>query len=246
MHPYTAVIFDIGGVVVHSPLEGIRSFEKKVGLPKNYLNAKGSQGAFQKLERSELTLTQFYPLFSADVSSPTNITHYNAYLRSHSQPPLPTDFIAPKIDGRDLFISMMKESEKMDLSVVEAVKKIRKDGRWKVAALTNNFAYKDRDGGEDALGEPPVGILKQLFEFYIESSVVGLRKPDPRFFLHACEVVGVKPEEVVFLDDIGINLKAAKDLGMTTIRVHVGKSHLALRELEKILGIPLLETSSKL
>jgi putative hydrolase of the HAD superfamily len=76
-----------------------------------------------------------------------------------------------------------------------------------------------------------------LFEEIIESSVVGVRKPEPRFYEIACERLGVRPEECVFLDDLGINLKPAKAMGMQTIKV-VDPAN-ALAELEMILGIAL-------
>jgi FMN phosphatase YigB (HAD superfamily) len=127
------------------------------------------------------------------------------------------------INGKELFIDMMKESTKLDPLVVHAIQKLKASARFKLAALTNNFQLpssqpsKDSNGAtsdgtsrndddELGIGTPPIEFLKSLFDFYIESAVVGLRKPDPRFFLYACEQVlgGVKPEECVFLDDIGV------------------------------------------
>ena len=73
----------------------------------------------------------------------------------------------------------------------------------------------------------------------LESSRAGVRKPDPAFYALACEMAGVDPTEVVFLDDLGINLKPAKAMGMTTIKV-VDPAE-ALRELEAVLRFPLGE-----
>ncbi|KAI8852767.1 HAD-like domain-containing protein [Chytridium lagenaria] len=219
---YQGVVFDIGGVVVHSPLEGIRKFEKRVGLPENYLNgyqSKGERGAFQRLEH------------------PINLTHYSAYVASKGRKMTISASQVPKIDGKALFTAMMKESETIDQVVLDAIKK----SEYKLAALTNNFQYSSDPA--DPVGQPPVNMISSLFDHYIESSVVGLRKPDPKFFLHACEILHVDASEVVFLDDIGINLKSAKDLGMTTIRVHVGRTREAIQQLEKIIGLPLLSGS---
>ncbi len=58
-----------------------------------------------------------------------------------------------------------------------------------------------------------------LFDFVIESSVVGFRKPDPRIYELACDRLGVQPEQAVFLDDLGINCKPARAMGMSTIKV---------------------------
>jgi putative hydrolase of the HAD superfamily len=57
------------------------------------------------------------------------------------------------------------------------------------------------------------------FEHVVESSKVGCRKPEPRFYEIACELLGVTPHECVFLDDLGINLKPAAAMGMRTIKV---------------------------
>jgi putative hydrolase of the HAD superfamily len=75
-----------------------------------------------------------------------------------------------------------------------------------------------------------------LFAHVIESCKIGARKPEPEFFARACEIVGVAPEHCVFLDDLGINLKPARAMGMTTIKV--GDPAQALADLEAILGHP--------
>jgi len=78
-----------------------------------------------------------------------------------------------------------------------------------------------------------------LFEHVIESSKVGVRKPDPRIYQHACDLLGVPPEACVYLDDLGINLKPARALGMRTIKV--GDPDIAIDELQAIVGIPLCD-----
>lgn len=88
-------------------------------------------------------------------------------------------------------------------------------------------------GGALILGQDQ---LKTLFDFYIESALLGLRKPDPAIYIKACEIAGVQPSEVVFLDDIGVNLKSAQGVGMKTIRVELGKPEKAVVELERTLG----------
>ena len=79
--------------------------------------------------------------------------------------------------------------------------------------------------------------IHELFDEIIESSVVGVRKPEPRFYEIACERLGVDPSECVFLDDLGINLKPARAMGMQTIKVV--DPDVALAELETIVGISL-------
>jgi epoxide hydrolase-like predicted phosphatase len=100
-----------------------------------------------------------------------------------------------------------------------------------VAALTNNWT---REGADNELHPE----LRHRFHHVVESRRVGLRKPDPRIYELACRLVGVEPVEVVFLDDIGSNLKSARALGMTTIKVDDPRE--ALRELERVVGIALL------
>ena len=111
--------------------------------------------------------------------------------------------------------------------MIEAVRRIRERG-LAVAALTNN--WKSEDGG---LGAGGMG-LDQHFDVFVESSVVGLSKPDPRIYEYACSKLGIEPREAVFLDDIGRNLKTARQLGMTTIKVAAPDQ--ALDELEQVLG----------
>ena len=100
---------------------------------------------------------------------------------------------------------------------------------YRTACLTNNVV-----GGEQRM---EVGDVMVMFDHVVESSKVGCRKPEPRFYEIACELVGVDPSECVFLDDLGINLKPAKAMGMTTIKV--GAAEPAIEELERVLGIAL-------
>ncbi|KAJ3285772.1 hypothetical protein HDU79_007084 [Rhizoclosmatium sp. JEL0117] len=243
--PIRAVIFDLGGVVVSSPLEAIREYEKTQGLPPNYLNvaiqARGSSGAFQRFERGELSLSEFIPAFSADLSCPENVDHYERFLAAKSLKPLSTSHVETlrnlHVDGNVMFQLIMKASDTINPLMEEAIRRLK--GHYKVAALTNNFALP-----EESIS-PAQQNLNSLFDEVFESSKIGLRKPDPKIYLHVCKALGVLPEECVFLDDIAVNLKSAKDLGMKTIRVYVGKVLEALSELESQVGIKLV-TKSKL
>jgi len=113
--------------------------------------------------------------------------------------------------------------------MVEAVRRCRRS--FKSALLTNNFSVGGTTGAhEDLLHE---------FDVVVESSLVGCRKPDPRFYRMACELLEIEPSDAVFLDDLGINLKPARALGMRTIKV--GDPDDALRELEELTGLQLLD-----
>jgi putative hydrolase of the HAD superfamily len=110
--------------------------------------------------------------------------------------------------------------------MLEAIRRLRGAG-LRVGALTNNWVAE----------EEGTGVLAPYFDVFVESAVVGMRKPDPRIFEHACELLGVAPAATAFLDDIGLNLKAARELGMTTIKVD--DPNTALDELGTLVGLAL-------
>ncbi|KAF9123886.1 hypothetical protein BGW39_008620 [Mortierella sp. 14UC] len=276
--PFKAVLFDIGGVVVGSPFQGIADFEIQHNLPVNYLNVaitrSGHNGAFQRLERGELDLWSFYDSFSDQLSDPRNVAAYAKYAQLRSKVFDEKSFKAPKVDGRALFHQMMSKAAVVNPCMVEATAALRKAG-YTVAALTNNFNYPSDARGQQeqdlilkntaesfsaaltpsttatATGKGGVIVmgqdqLKTLFDHFIESAILGLRKPDPAIYKKASDIIGFKPEEIVFLDDIGANLKAAQKEGWTTIRVELGKPRQAIEQLEATLGVALLAPESRL
>jgi putative hydrolase of the HAD superfamily len=128
------------------------------------------------------------------------------------------------VDARALFATL---SGQMRPAMVEAVRRCHE--HFKTGLLTNNFITPDTTTRHHD--------VFALFDVVIQSAVVGLRKPDPRFYLLACAELQIEPSAAVFLDDLGVNLKPARDLGMTTIKV-VDPTE-ALIELETVLGFPL-------
>jgi epoxide hydrolase-like predicted phosphatase len=112
--------------------------------------------------------------------------------------------------------------------MVEAIRRIRARG-LRAGALTNNWV------SEAPRAPHPV---REHFDVFIESSVVGMRKPDPRIYELVCRELGVRPARAAFLDDIGSNLKPARALGMATIKV--GEPEPALRELSALVGFELV------
>jgi putative hydrolase of the HAD superfamily len=100
---------------------------------------------------------------------------------------------------------------------------------YTTACLTNNIV------GSEA--RPDVAAIMARFRHVVESSKVGVRKPDPRIYQLACSALGVAPSEAVFLDDIGRNLKAARELGLRTIKVDEPAP--ALEELSRHVGFTL-------
>jgi putative hydrolase of the HAD superfamily len=206
---YRAVIFDLGGVVLGSPLHAIAAYERESGIPEGFVNRvvvdTGPQGAWSRLERGELAMEAFYAAFEADCAA-----------RGH------------EISGRTLMERVGAAGQPRP-AMLEAVRRIRV--RELVAtALTNNWVSEDGGG---------TGALRPHFDYFIESSQLGLRKPDPRIYRYASELMGVAAEETVFLDDIGRNLKPARELGMKTLKVDQPDE--ALAELEAVLGFALGE-----
>ncbi|KAI8064234.1 HAD-like domain-containing protein [Gongronella butleri] len=242
-----AVVFDMGGVCVGSPMKGIHKYEVAHQLPRNYINVaivgQGEEGAFQQLERGELTLDAFYTKFGEQLSHPRNKIAYQTYLRNTGRPAMDT-IPDIQVDGKELFTTMMAEARVEDPYIIPAIKKLRASGRFTIAALTNNFPLSEDDvEAMEALGVDGSDKLRPLFDHYIESRVVGLRKPDPRIFELACKTIGVQPHEAIFLDDIGMNLSAAKKLGMHTIQVKIGNSQEAVQQLGRLVNMDLLHES---
>ncbi len=205
-----AVVFDLGGVVMESPLHAIARYERDHGLAANAVNraiaAAGDEGAWSRLERGELAVTDFFPAFEADC-------HAHGVALSGAR-----------------VMAYIAEAAVPRPAMIEAIRRIRaRDLR--VAALTNNWVTSEVRPGRVE--------LRELFHVFIESSVVGMRKPDPRIYRLACRELGVDPARTAFLDDIGRNLKSARALGMTTIKVE--DPDVALRELSNLLGFALTD-----
>lgn len=208
-----AVLFDLGGVVLGSPLHAIADYEKELGVSPGAFNRMvhgiGPAGAWHRLERGELPLGErFFAALDAELAA--------------AELPLRAQELMARVGA----IGHPRAE------MLLAIDRLRTAG-FLVAALTNNWS---REGQSD--GEFPHPELQQRFHHVVESRVVGLRKPDPEIYRLACRLVGVEPPEVVFLDDIGSNLKSARALGMITIKVDEPKQ--ALRELELVVGISLL------
>ena len=203
---FRAVIFDLGGVVLGSPLQAIAAFERERALPSGFVNRvvveTGPDGAWARLERGELGLADFVPAFEAECARAGQAVEAAAMMEriGAESAPRPT--------------------------MLEAIRSIRRRG-LAAAALTNNWV-----GEEDR-----TRTLRDQFDVFVESSALGLRKPEPRIYEHACERLGIAPPEAVFLDDIGRNLKSARALGMTTLKV--ADPAVALEELAALLGFPL-------
>lgn len=224
---YRAVIFDLGGVVFPSPFEGFATYEREHGLPDRFIRtvvaASADHGAWARLERNEIDFRRFCTDFEAECAASGG-----------------------RVDAAELMTRIGAGFQPRP-AMVGALRAIRAAG-LKTAALTNNWAADTTAAGGGA-GPADTGTngtdgsrphaLGELgvFDVVVESSIEGLRKPDPRIYELVCERLGVEPPEAVFLDDLGVNLKPARALGMTTIKVDAPDA--ALAELARVLDLDL-------
>ena len=215
-----AIIFDLGGVVLGSPLHAIAQYEREIGLPANFVNRVVADtapgGAWSRLERGEISMETFYVDFEADCQA-----------------------AGQALSARAMFERMGVAAQPRPI-MLEAIRRIRAQGLL-AGALTNNWATDDADdeaGGQKTHANDGSQALSELFDVFVESSVEGLRKPDPRIYTLTCERLGVEPSQAAFLDDIGSNLKAARALGMTTIKVDTPEQ--ALDELSRVIDLELV------
>jgi putative hydrolase of the HAD superfamily len=136
-----------------------------------------------------------------------------------------SEALGHRIPGADVLGLLSGE---IRTEMVTALDRVVRAG-YRTACLTNNVV-----GGEQRMD---VGDVMVMFDHVVESSKVGCRKPEPRFYEIACGLLDVTPDECVFLDDLGINLKPAAAMGMTTIKVVSADQ--AITDLEAVLGISL-------
>jgi len=205
------VIFDLGGVVVASPIDAFRVYEQQVGLPHRFISEvivnSGDHGAWSKLERGDLSLAEFGTAFEAECEAA------GATVRA--------------VD----MLRCLEGSGEPRPQMVDAIRYIRKQG-LRTAALTNN--WMSESGGSMDERMP---VLGDLFDVVVESHREGLRKPDPRIYELVCDRLDVAPSNAAFLDDLGVNLKPARAMGMITIKVDDPDT--AIAELERALGFSL-------
>ena len=191
-----AVIWDFGGVLTSSPFEAFQRYEAQKGLPKDFVrsvNAINIQAnAWAKLERSEVTADEFDALFREESTA-----------------------LGHEVPGKDILGLL---SGDIRPAVVEALKTCK--AQVKVGCITNNAPIGKGAGmSSDSKKAELVSEIMTLFDHVIESSKLGIRKPDPRIYALMCEALDVDPANCVYLDDLGINLKPARAMGMHTIKV---------------------------
>ncbi|MBM7807057.1 putative hydrolase of the HAD superfamily [Geodermatophilus bullaregiensis] len=208
----SAVVFDLGGVITESPMLAFAAYEAEAGLPDGLIRRLNSTdpdtNAWARYERNELDADGFVDTFEAE-----------ALAAGH------------RVDARRVLAALSGEVRP---AMVEAVRRLREAG-LPLGMLSNNVAPMERTG---RLGE-----LLDLFDAVVESSVEGVRKPEPEIYRRALarlsQAVGreLAFSDCAYLDDLGINLKPARALGMHTIKVADPDD--ALAELSALVGIPL-------
>ncbi|WP_295135061.1 HAD-IA family hydrolase [uncultured Reyranella sp.] len=209
-----AVLWDFGGVILSSPFDAFNRYEAEAGLPKDFLRGLNSRNpdtnAWAKMERSEVSLQGFVDLFEEEARA-------SGY----------------RVEGWKILQAL---SGDIRPQMVEALRRCK--SAFRVACITNNMKAGEGPGmARSPEKAKAVAEIMSLFEHVVESSKVGLRKPDPRIYQHACELLSVPPDRCIYLDDLGINLKPARALGMRTIKV--GDPDVAIDELQAMVGIPL-------
>lgn len=206
-----AVVFDFGGVLTSSPFEAFTRFETERGLPVDIIRrtnaANHLENAWAKFERAEVDIATFDELFAAESLA-----------------------LGAEVRGRDVLPLLQGD---LRPEMVEALKRIK--AQFKTGCITNNLPA-------NAIGSLTgrtlyIAEVMALFDHVIESAKIGLRKPDPRIYRMMVETLKVDPKECVYLDDLGVNLKPAREMGMATIKVTSGAQ--AIAELEQAIGLKL-------
>ncbi len=207
-----AVIWDLGGVFTASPFEAFARYERERGIPVGVIRKINStnheNNAWARFERSELDIEGFDQSFAAEAMT---MGHH--------------------IPGRDILPLLAGEFRP---EMIQALRLIK--SRFKTGCITNNMPA-NAEGGVAPERSIYTREIMDLFDVVIESSRVGLRKPDPRIYLMICEKLAVRPDACVYLDDLGGNLKPARAMGMITIKVVSGPQ--AIAELESATGMKL-------
>lgn len=204
-----AVLWDFGGVILSSPFEAFNRYEAEHNLPLDIIrrvNATNPDAnAWALLERNDISPTDFDALFAEESAA-----------------------LGHRIPGADVLALLAGDVRP---AMVAALDHVIASG-FRTACLTNNVVSTSPD---PTPRQKEVAAIMAKFDHVVESSKVGFRKPEPRFYEIACELLDVSPAQCVFLDDLGINLKPAAAMGMRTIKV--GDPTRALHELSGHIGL---------
>lgn len=210
-----AVIFDFGGVITASPFEAFNRLEVERGLPHDFVrrvNADDPDGnAWARFERAEIDAAGFDAAFAAEARALGN-----------------------ELEGSAV-IAVLAGAVRPEM--VTALDTLKSQG-FAIGCITNNVpSGKGADMARSEAMAAEIASIMARFDHVIESSKVGVRKPDPRIYRMMCDALGVTPDQCVYLDDLGINCKPAAAIGMHAIKVTSGDQ--ALKDLGQILDLEL-------
>jgi len=205
-----ATLWDFGGVLTTSPFEAFARFESQHGYPAGFIRG---------INSTDPDHNAWARFERGEIGGAAFDQLFLLESTRAGQP----------LRGRDVLPLLAGD---MRPEMVEALRRCHE--KLKTACLTNNFRGPDPSADP---GRRRLESVREHFDVIVESSELGFRKPDPRFYQHALQRLGVEATECVFLDDLGVNLKSARALGMQTIKVVSAQQ--ALEELEAVLGIPL-------
>ena len=211
LNQYSSIFWDFGGVITSSPFEAFNKFEIENNLPVNFLRKVNStnpqNNAWALLEQSKINQMEFNELFFMESSE-----------------------LGYGVEGLKVLNLLEGDLRSGMVDIIKTLKKMK----FTQACLTNNF-IPDNENQPDMIDLNKKTEIFNLFDFIFESKEIGLRKPDQAFYDYVLKEVGISPKKIIFLDDLGINLKPAKAMGMTTIKV-ISESQ-ARADLETILKI---------
>ena len=211
---FSSIFWDFGGVITSSPFEAFNRYEFEVGLPKDFIRKINStnpdKNAWALLEQSKISLDEFDSLFAKESNE-----------------------LGFEVRGSNILALLQGD---LRPEILKVLKKLKSLG-FKQACLTNNFDSGEKNNSAlDDKNEERIEIMS-LFDHIIESKIIGVRKPDIEFYKIALQITEADPLKTIFLDDLGINLKTAKKIGISTIKVFSGVQ--AINELENLIDVDL-------
>lgn len=240
------LLFDIGGVCVVSPFKAILEYERQHNIATGYINYSIREltpdGAWHKLERGDIPNdSNFMRMWKSDIERSDVWAKFNREkLGKQKAPPV------PNVDTESLYWTMMGTARANDPFMYPALVRLKAAG-WKLVAMSNTTIYPEGH----AFNEKGPDDVREIFDIFVSSAHVGMRKPNRDIYEYTLGRIrerwgeDIQPADVLFLDDIGENLKMGKKVGFGTIRVFLGKTDDAVRELEKATGEQLLEVTAK-
>jgi FMN phosphatase YigB (HAD superfamily) len=222
----------------------------------NYSISKSApNGSWHKLERGEVPMdAEFFQGFNRDLQDAQRWDEFYTQAMKRQGRAVGTVPPVPEVDGERMFFDMMRISRTPDPWMWPALQKLKASGRFLLGALSNTVIFPPDHPYSQSVPDDP----RKFFDVFVSSAHVGLRKPDPRIYDLALKELnkyamehattrgkdlgwahGVSPGEIVFLDDIGENLKAAEKAGFGTIKVNLGMTYDAVTALEELTGLEL-------